>query len=105
MDKLINKTYKQCDYISRYQAFPTYFNTADDKYIYGTTAQLRQDISYVLHKVELNDTLDKIALKYYMNATLYWVIADYNKIQDPYEELDVGSYIKVPSLGSISFNI
>ena len=105
MDKLIEKSYRQYDYISRYQAFPTYYNTEDDKYIYGTTAQLEQQIPYVLHKVEQNDTFDKLALKYYLNATLYWVIADYNHIQDPYEKLEEGTYIKIPTLSSISFDI
>ena len=40
MDKLINKSYKNYNHFSRYSSFPYYYNVEDEKYIYGTTAQL-----------------------------------------------------------------
>ena len=105
MDKLSEKSYRQYDYISRYQAFPLYYNSQDEKYIYGTTAQLSQESPYVLHTVKVGDTLDLLALKYYQQPMLYWVICDFNKIQDPYIELQVGEQIKIPTLSTVSFDI
>lgn len=105
MDNLIKKSYKQYDYISRYQSFPTYYNKQDDKYIYGTTAQLDDTTPYVLHTIDINDNFDSLALKYYQNATLWWVICDYNHIQNPYTQLKIGDKIKIPTLTSISFDM
>ena len=100
---LINKNYKSYDYLSRYITFPYYYNTYDNKYIYGTTSQMNTDVSYVLHEITENETLDSIALDYYNNPTFFWVLADFNQIQDPYTKLNVGDRLKIPSLSSIGF--
>ncbi len=103
MDILQNKNYKSYDYFSRYSSFPYYYNSIDKKYIYGTTSQINTNISYILHKVKKNETLDSISLDYYNNPTYFWVIADFNRIQDPYNKLEEGINLKIPSLSSISF--
>lgn len=82
-----DKSYRSFDYVSRYQVFPYYYNQEDNKYIYGTTGQLKQDIGYSLHIVKQGDTFDSIALAYYNNPSLYWIICDFNKIQDPFTKL------------------
>ena len=106
MDVLEEKSYKSYEYISRYTSFPYYYHTEDDKYIYGTTAQLEDSIGYVEHVVNSNlDTFDSLALKYYNNPTLYWVICDFNRIQDPYTKLKIGQRIKIPSLSNITFDV
>ena len=103
MDKLTDKSYRSYDYISRYTSFPYYYNVNDEKYIYGTTSQLRLDTPYVIHIATKQDTFDSLALKYYNNPTLYWVICDYNRIQDPFSELVEGQRIKIPTLSNIAF--
>ena len=106
MKQLINKAYKEYDRISRYSVFPYYYNQVDDKYIYGLTSNLKKDIgSFVVHIVKENDTLDSIALYYYNNPTYYWIIADFNSIQDPYEDLKIGSKLKVPTFSNIEFDL
>lgn len=104
MDLLKDKEVKSYEYISRYSSFPFYYNTQDDKYIYGITSQLKNEAVYVAHKVKQDDTLDKLANHYYGRPDLYWIIADFNHIQDPFIEL-FGKYdvLKVPSLTSISY--
>ena len=67
------------------------YNRLDDKYIEGTTSWLSSDTSYSIHKVELNDTYDSIALKYYNSPLYYWIILDFNHIQDPFKEPEVGT--------------
>lgn len=103
MDKISEKTYRDYDYLSRYSSFPYYYNEEDQKYMQGLTAQLKENATYVLHKVEVGETLDSIALDNYSNSTYFWVIADFNKIRDPFIELEVGTMLKIPTLASISF--
>ena len=103
MSVLTNKQYKDYGYLSRYASFPIYYHTLDGKYVYGTTSQLNENIMYVLYTVRAHDTLDSIALQYYNNPTYFWVIADFNHIQDPFEKLQIGTTLKIPTLSDISF--
>lgn len=56
MDVLKDKQYKDYNYLSRYESFPYYFHSIDRKYIYGTTAQLDQNLSYSIYKVKRGDS-------------------------------------------------
>lgn len=103
--KLINKSYKRYNRLSRYNPFPYYYNTDDRKYIYGVTCQLKKDTTYVVHTVEHGDTLDSLSLAYYNNPTYFWIIADFNSIQDPYIKLEEGTTIKIPSFAGIEFDL
>lgn len=104
MDRLQEKTYRTYNYISRYSNFPYYYNTEDEKYIYGTTAYLDDSTPYTLYKVQKTDTWDSMALKFYNSPTFFWILCDFNRVQDPYEMPEVGTSIKVPALTNIKFN-
>lgn len=101
---LTNKSFKQYSYISRYSIFPYYYNTEDEKYIYGLTAYLDDTTPYTLHVAQKTDTFDNLALKYYGNPTMYWVICSYNHIQNPFTTIHEGQHIKIPSISSIKFD-
>lgn len=103
MEILKDKTYKDYSYLSRYTSFPYYYNKLDEKYMQGLTAWLSQDSTYMLHEVLENETLDSIALDSYGNSTYFWVIADFNRIRDPFEKLEVGTKLKLPTLADIKF--
>ena len=103
MDVLIEKSYRDYDKLSRYASFPYYYNTLDNKYIYGTTSYLGKNISARLHKVQKGDTLDSLSLVYYGNPTYFWVIADFNNILDCMEDLEIGSNIYIPSINEIEY--
>ena len=105
MDVLKNKSYKQYTKLSRYSPFPYYYHTLDKKYIYGKTAYLKDDTVYTTYTIQRNDTLDSLALKFYNNPTLYWIICSFNHIQDPYIELIEGEQLKIPSISNIEFDI
>ena len=105
MNIAINKKYKNYDRLSRYTRIPYYYNIEDNKYEYGTTAHLRDDTVFSLHKVKKGDTPDSLALYYYNNPTYYWVILDFNRIQDPFDELVEGMYIKIPVISAIKFDL
>ena len=103
MDILTNKSYKEYDYISRYATFPYYYNEEDKKYMQGLTGQLDNNSTFILHEVKQNETLDSIALDNYSNSTYFWVIADFNRIRDPFKKLEVGTILKIPTLSDIRF--
>lgn len=104
MDILKDKQTRQYDYISRYAGFPFYYNTQDNKYIYGLTNQLSQNVRYVTHTVKQSDTLDYLANYYYGRPDYFWVIADFNRIQDPFITLWKNyNVIKVPSLADVYY--
>lgn len=104
MGILKNKSYTQYDKISRYNNYPHYYHTLDNKYIYGTTSWLNSNTPYTLYTAKQGDTIDKLALYYYNNPTLFWIICDFNRITDPYVELEKDQKIKIPSLSSIEFD-
>ena len=106
MDVLSKKQYKDYQRVSRYSVFPYYYNRLDDKWVYGLTAQLKQsDTPYVVHEVVHGDTLDTLSLYYYNSPLLFWIIADFNQIQDPYKELVIGTLLKIPTYNAIEFDI
>ena len=104
MDRLQQKAYRTYNYISRYSSFPYYYNTEDEKYIYGTTAYLDASTPYTLYKVQKTDTWDSMALKFYNSPTFFWILCDCNRVRNPYEMPEVGTLIKVPALTNIKFN-
>lgn len=103
MNTLTNKSIKSYDYICRYQSFPYFYNNEDEKYIYGTTSQLDKSISYVAHQVKTEDTFDSLSLYYYNSPLYFWVIMDFNSIQDPFYELKKGQVLRIPTLNGIKF--
>lgn len=91
--------------MSRYSPFPYYYNRLDEKYVYGITAHLNKNTKCVNHKVKSGDTLDTLALYYYNNPTYFWIIADFNSISDPYEELKLGRVLRIPTFSAIEYDL
>ena len=104
MERIKNKSYKTYPYISRYTSFPYYYNTIDNKYIYGLTDNINKNVNYTVHKVRDYDTLDLLADTYYGRPDFFWIIADFNNIIDPLEPLS-GKFksLKIPSMSNIYF--
>lgn len=101
---LKNKSYKSYDKVSRYSSFPYYYHSIDNRYTYGITANLKDTTPYRAHVVLEGDNLDTLALHYYNNPTYFWIIADFNRIQDPYKNLVIGETIKIPTFSTIEFD-
>ena len=104
MNVLVDQAVRNYDYISRYNSIFYYFNTEDQKYMYGLSKQLSLDNEYALHEVKQGDNLDSLAYKYYGRPDLFWVIADFNRIQDCLTPL-WGNYksLKIPNITRIKF--
>ena len=104
MNVLKDKSSKTYLYPSRYATLPYYYNTLDKKYMYGISKNLNTNTDYVLHNLVDSDSLDSLALKYYGRPDLFWVIADFNNLNDSYIKLvDKMSSIKIPALSGITW--
>jgi len=58
--------------------------------------------SYKNHTVKEGETLHNIAYQYYKNIKLWWVIAEANHIQNPFDAMTAGLVLKVPNDNTIS---
>lgn len=47
------------------------------------------------YTVDEEDFLDTISAKFYGTPTLWWVIADFNEIGNPYEDIEAGTTLKI----------
>lgn len=103
MDKLTNKTYKSYKRLSRYSSFPYYYNTQDNKYVYGTMTHLDPTTPYTSYVVKKNDTYDSISLAFYNTPLYFWAICDFNSINDPFVAPIEGASLNIPILSSIEF--
>ena len=104
MDTLKNKNYTSFDYLSRYAAVPSYYDTISNREVYGIGTNLKTGAEFVTHTVKSNDTLNSLALKYYNNPTFWWVIAYFNDIQDAFKPLkDKYQTLRIPNIASIEF--
>ena len=104
MDTLKNKMYASFDYLSRYTNTPYYYDTLEDRQIFGIGTGLKTNTEFVTHKVASNDTLNSLSLKYYNNPTFWWIIAYFNNIQDPFKPLRAKyETLKIPSISSVEF--
>ena len=103
--KLTNKFYKQYDYTCRYSGVPVYHDITNLTQVCGLSSYLDNSTIYRLHTVKQGDTFDNLALYYYNNPTLFWVICSFNRIKDPYMKLVEGSQLKIPSLANIRFDV
>ena len=100
---LTQKSYIQYQKLSRYNNIPYYYHKLDNKYVYATGYNLDINTPFITTIVQKNDTLDSLALQYYNNPTYFWIIADFNRINDPYTQLIEGTTIKIPSFSAIRF--
>ena len=104
MDVLRRKQYKQYSKLSKYQLSPIYYHTLDEKYIQGNPCNLSIDTPFIWHTIQHNDSWDGIALFYYGNPTYYWIVCDFNRIQNPFDKPVVGAKIMIPTFSDIVFN-
>lgn len=105
MDVLSGRYYKNYNKVSRYSSLPYFYHELDGKYVYSTSAHLNRNAPYTLDYIKDGDTLDSLALYYYNNPTYYWAIAEFNDIDDPFEKLEVGREIRIPSFSSLALDI
>lgn len=62
--------------------------TFNDEVIYNTPY-------YETYEVENDDWWDNIAYKFYGTPNLWWVVSMMNNVVNPFEELEIGSNIKI----------
>ena len=103
MSRLKDKQTRNYPALSRYSPIPFYYDTLEDKYIYGRAMNLSKDTSYTLHTLTPFDTLETLALHYYGRPDYYWIIANFNNVSPFIKLYDKFVEIKIPSLSYIYF--
>lgn len=82
----------------------TVYTDPNGKVLFGP---LRKAARYRHHddnstvKPESGDNLHKLAHQYLGDASLWWIIADYNEITDPFRSLDLYDEIVIPSIRTV----
>ena len=56
--------------------------------------------NYFQHTVKDGETLQNIAFRYYGDSGKWYIIAEANKILNPFKELEMGTLIRIPTYGS-----
>lgn len=102
-----DKTYSKVsghtlDNTTEVNLFPLMYDTAYNEYFFNifraymiNEAVLNNILYYTTHEVSDSDWLDTIAHKYYEISGLWWVIALFNGINNPFEELIPGTNLKI----------
>lgn len=59
-----------------------------------------------IHTVSLEDRgrLDIISFMYYRTSLLWWLIAEANNIYDPFQVIDTGTQLRIPSIDTLYGN-
>ena len=102
-DVLSKKTYKNFGNLSRYSNSPYYYNSVDNKYVYGFSKRINPNTAYTVHTVKRGESIDSIALYYYNNPTYFWIICDFNRVLDPFAEPVEGTTLYIPIISDIEF--
>ena len=84
---LTNKTIQAYNFSSRYNTVPYYYHLEDGKWVRGLPKKVAGSAEYSIHELKQTDSLDKLAFHYYGRPDLYWIIADFNGIKDPFIDL------------------
>lgn len=104
MNTLKNKRYINFGYLSRQTGVPIYYDTLGQREFFGIGSDLNKETPSFTHKVKPEDTLDSLALKYYNNPTYWWVIANFNDIQDAFIKLtDKYTILQIPNISALMF--
>ena len=77
MNILDDKQYKHYEYFSRYESVPYYYHKLDQKYVYGTTSHIKDNTSYILHEVKLNDKILSL-VKLPLTNVFIWAKSAFN---------------------------
>lgn len=56
-------------------------------------------------RVKDTDEWHRLGYRRLGNARHWWAIADFNNVIDPFEELETGKHIQVPSRGTFQFDV
>ena len=94
--------YKEYGYLSRYASVPLMADKQGKTY-HGVVKWLKDNATNT-YVCEQGDTLQRIAYKQYGSPILWWVVADINRIVDPFVTLEEGKRLKLVGLGNIEWH-
>ena len=63
---------------------------------YAVSSEIQSNsFMFEYYNIDEGDFLDDISAKFYGTPTLWWIVAAFNDITNPFEELEVGEPLKI----------
>ena len=99
MSRSRSDRYRNCDILKDVDTGENLLSTREPLDI-----PVRPDDTY--HRVQSHEVcrLDLLAHQYYKNPLLWWVIASANDLYDPFESIESGTILRIPSIESLYGN-
>jgi len=60
-----------------------------------------KDSTYIVKDKRYYERLDLISYEVYKDPSLWWIIAERNKIKNPYGDITLGTELKIPDLDEV----
>lgn len=91
--------------VSRYRE--TTIITLNDNPHFGfrPLRNIDQRVEDIYHEILYGDTLQRIAWQVLGDARYWWVVADFNDIIDPFEDLLPGTQLRLPSISRLYMEV
>jgi len=66
-----------------------------------------EKVSYTTYMLDASDIgrLDRLAYRFWGDPTLWWLLAWFNNIKNPFEDMSAGQVIKVPELSEVNAKV
>lgn len=91
--------------MSRYSKAPRIVRNGELFYGFRPPLDTSHRAGDIYYTVQSGDTLQSIAWKKLGDVKLWWVVAEFNGIKDPFEDLAVGTELRLPSRARIWMEI
>lgn len=76
-----------------------YYDLSDSIY---TNTEVLNPQNFIEHEITAHDNLYSLSMEYYNTNSLWWVIATFNNIDNPFTiRRDVGGILRIPTTGLV----
>ncbi len=89
---------------SRYANCVLYVDGSDEFIGSRTLIDTLPEPDDIFHTIQEGDRIDLLAYRYLGDASLWWIICDYNYIFFPLD-MEIGAVLRIPSMGHLQMRL